>query len=351
MGSWGKVALSIAAMLAFISTANAGIMAASRYPLALSRDKLLPDFFGKLTSKSKTPYVSILFTAVFMIVAILFKLDILIKAASTVIIFTYIFSCLSVIILRESRVQNYRPVFKAPLYPWIQVLGIIGFVFIVFEMGLEALAISIFFAMLGFSTYWFYGRANNEKEYALLHLIERITNREFVTGHLEEELKDIIRERDDIIKDRFDKLVEKSSIIDVEKSYNLKEFFEYVSGELSTKTNTDKESILKLLVEREQDSSTALTPFLAIPHIIIDGKKNFEIAIVRSKKGIYFSEEHKSIKAVFFLLGTRDERNFHLRVISAIAQIVQEHAFEKRWLAAKSQENLRDVILLGKRRR
>ena len=38
MGTFGVVLVSIAAMFAFISVANAGMMSASRYPLAMSRD-------------------------------------------------------------------------------------------------------------------------------------------------------------------------------------------------------------------------------------------------------------------------------------------------------------------------
>lgn len=351
MGKWGKIALSIAAILAFVSTANAGVMAASRYPLALSRDKLLPEFLGKLTRKSKTPYISILLTGFFMIIAVLLKLDILVKAASTVIIFTYIFSCLAIIILRESKVQNYQPVFKTPLYPWVQVLGIIGYIFILFEMGIEAIITCLIFGALGFIAYWFYGHANAEKEYALLHLIERITNRAFLTGGLEKELKDIIRERDDIIRDRFDDIVENCLIFDLDKKMKLKEFFKVISSEISDRLNIDKKNMIKLLLEREDDSSTALTHFLAIPHIIIDGEKIFDIVIIRCKNGIYFNENNEDVKAVFVLLGTRDERNFHLRAISAIAQIVQDPEFEDKWSKAKSTENLRDIILLGKRRR
>ncbi len=55
MGGWGKIILGIAAILAFVSTANAGIMSASRYPLALGRDGLLPSFLGRLTKDSKHP--------------------------------------------------------------------------------------------------------------------------------------------------------------------------------------------------------------------------------------------------------------------------------------------------------
>ena len=71
-GNVFKIIISIGAFLAFISTANAGIMTASRYPLSMSRDKLLPAGFQKISSKFKTPYLSILFTGSFMILAILF---------------------------------------------------------------------------------------------------------------------------------------------------------------------------------------------------------------------------------------------------------------------------------------
>ncbi|MDA3838627.1 MAG: amino acid permease [Candidatus Delongbacteria bacterium] len=349
MGEWGVIALTIAAILAFVSTANAGVLAASRYPLALSRDKLIPSFFGKLSRRSKTPYVSILFTGLFITLSFMLKLDVLIKAASTVIIFTFIFSCLAVIILRESRVQNYQPKFKSPLYPWVQIVGIIGFLLLVFEMGLEAILTSLGLGFIGFLTYWFYGKKKTESEYALLHLIERITNKQFLTGGLESELKDIIRERDDIVKDRFDHLVEKRNVLDIKHKVSKEELFELIAKNVSEKLNITNNSIYELLTAREAESSTALTPFLAIPHIIIEGEKIFEMLVIRSKKGIELSDEHKDIKAIFVLLGTKDERNFHLRVISAIAQIVRDPDFEKKWIAAKNPENLRDVILLGKR--
>jgi len=42
-----------------------------------------------------------------------------------------------------------------------------------------------------------------------------------------------------------------------------------------------------------------------------------------------------------------------LRVLPNIAEIVQDHHFERRWLRAKSEKALRDVVLLrmGKRHR
>ena len=351
MGSFGRIALGIAAILAFVSTANAGIMAASRYPLALSRDNLLPEHLRRINAKFKTPHVSILITGLFMIVALFLKLDILVKVASTVLILTYMFSCLSIIILRESRLQNYQPRFRAPLYPWIQIMGIIGFSILLFKMGKESLLASSILIASGLFVYWFYGRIRTEREYALLHLIERITAKELTTRSLETELKEIIRERDDIIKDRFDHVIEASTILDIDNAIPVEEFFKLVAGAMAENLKVKPDVLLKLLMDREKDSSTVLNPALAIPHIIIEGEHSFNILLARCREGVVFSPVAPRVHAIFVLMGTRDERNFHLRALSAIAQIVQDPHFEKKWMVAKSKEALRDIVLLGERKR
>jgi len=351
MGQYGRIILSIAAILAFVSTANSGIMAASRYPLALSRDGLLPGIFEKLHRKFKTPHISILFTGTLMVVALFLKLNVLVEVASTVLILTYMFSCLSLIILRESHVQNYQPSFRTPLYPWMQIIGIIGFGFLLAEMGKEALAISSVFVIGGFCVYLFYGRIKANKEYALLHLIERVTAKELTSHSLETELKEIIRERDDILKDRFDHMIEASPVLDIEGAMSAEEFFKLVADTMAGRLKIKPEILLKSLLKREKESTTVLNPYLAIPHIIINGERNFSILLARSKKGISFSESAPKVHTVFVLVGTKDERNFHLRALSAIAQIVQDSHFEERWMSAKNKEVLRDIVLLGKRRR
>jgi mannitol/fructose-specific phosphotransferase system IIA component (Ntr-type) len=57
------------------------------------------------------------------------------------------------------------------------------------------------------------------------------------------------------------------------------------------------------------------------------------------------------VRAVFVLVGTRDERNFHLVALSAIAQIVGEPEFMDRWMKARGTQALRDLVLLGERAR
>ncbi len=351
MGSWGAIVLSIVAILAFSSATNAGIMGASRYPLALSRDDLLPKFLGKVNARFKTPHNAILLTGIIMIIALFLKLDLIIRAASSVLILTYMFACLAVIILKESRLQNYQPRFHAPLYPWIQIIGIVGFGLLLFKLGGEALLVSLILIVAGFLVYWFYGRINAVKEYALLHLIERITAKELTSHSLETELKEIIRERDEISKDRFDGIIEHSIVLDVDEGMPAGEFFKLVTDALGERLKLKPDDLLKLFLDREKYTSSVLSPGLAIPHIVIEGGRSFDILLARCKAGVEFSESAPRVHAVFVLIGTRDERNFHLRALAAIAQIVQDPHFEKKWMAAKSKEALRDIVLLGKRRR
>lgn len=351
IGRWGRIALSVSALLAFASTANAGIMAASRYPLALSRDGLLPEFFGRINERFKTPHNSILLTGAFMIVTLFLKLKILAEMASIVLILTYIFSCLSVIILKESRLQNYQPSFRSPLYPWVQIGGILGYGLLMFKMGKESLLISFIFIASAFFIYWFYGRIRATREYALLHLIERITAKELTTRSLEAELREIIRERDEIIKDRFDNLVERCVVLDIENSMSLEEFFGLVAEAMSDRLNVEPSLLFKLLMDRERESSTLLSQGLAIPHIVIEGEHTFDILIARCREGIIFPNSEHRVHTVFVLIGTRDERNFHLHALAAIAQIVQDPHFEEKWMKAGDEEDLRDIILLGKRKR
>lgn len=351
MGSLGKIALAIAAILAFLSTANAGIMTAARSLVPLSADGLLPSSLGKINERFRTPHNSLILTGLFIIVALFLKLEILIEAASVVLILTNILACVSLIILRESRLQNYRPRFRCPLYPWMQIAGIVAFLFLIIEMGKEAHLISFILFTGGLFVYWFYGRIRTNREYALLHLIERITAKELTTYSLESELREIIRERDEIVKDRFDDLIENCVILDIENSMKVSDFFKLVVEAMAPRLNEEPDLLLKLLQDRERQSSTVLSPSLAIPHVIIQGEHLFDILLARCKEGIVFSDSYQRVHTVFVIIGTKDERHFHLQALSAIAQIAQDLGFEKNWMSAKSKDALKDIVLLGARRR
>ena len=83
--------------------------------------------------------------------------------------------------MRESKIQNYQPKFRSPFYPWMQILGIFGCWLLAVNMGKEALFLGSLLFMIGLCVFWFYGRRRTRKDFALLHLIERVAAREPVS--------------------------------------------------------------------------------------------------------------------------------------------------------------------------
>jgi len=348
-----NVIIILAALAAFITTANAGILSASRSPMAMSRDNLLPPFVRKVNRRFNTPHFSIIVTGLFMISVILFlDLENLVKTASTLMLILFMFANIAVIIMRESKIQNYRPSFLSPFYPVIQLLAIVTYGFLIFEMGRVPLMITGIFVAVCCLWYIIYvsPRAVLRRS-AIMHLVERITARELATGSLGCELKEILRHRDDIVEDRFDRLIKEAAIIDIEHSVSVHEAFRMVSKRLSERLGITADDLMQRLRAREEASSTVINPGLAIPHIIVEGKHKFDILIVRCKDGIRFPDTKEPVKAMFVLVGSMDERNYHLRALMAIAQIAQEEDIEKNWMRARNIEEIRDVILLSNRKR
>ncbi len=352
MGGVGIMLIALAAFIAFITTANAGILSASRFPMAMSGDQLLPSFFQKVNFRYKTPHVSILITGGFMILAVLFlKLEDLVKTASTLMIILFMFVNIAVIIMRESKIPSYRPTLQAPLYPWLQIFGIIISGFLIFEMGRVPLSITGIFVAVSLAWYLIYARFRVNRQSALMHVVERVTDRKLVDATLHSELKQILIERDNIVEDRFDRLIKNCVILDIDHSLSGEDAFRRLAEVLSPRLNIDQKILSDLFMKREAESSTVIAPGLAIPHILVEGKRKFGIIVVRCKNGIIFPETSEPVHTMFVLVGSMDERNFHLSALAAIAQIAQDKLFDRNWLKARNIEELRDIIFLAERKR
>lgn len=351
-GGYGMVIMAIAGLLAFISTGNAGILASSRTPFAMSRDKLMPGFLGKVNSEFKTPHNAIILTVAFMMFLIIFlDLELLVKVASTLMLVLFLLINLAVIVMRESRIQNYKPSFKSPLYPWIQVIAIISYGVMIAGMGGKALIISGIFILLSFCWYAVYGKIRSNRESALVYLVKRVKSSELDSAELESELREILLERDSIEQDRFDLLIEKCPVLDILEPITKEDFFRKVSQAISKDLLCGEREIFKKLTGREAESSTVIMPELAIPHIIVSGENKFDVVLVRARQGVFFSEEYPAVKTIFVIAGSKDERQFHLQALAAIAQIVQNPDFHQQWKNAANKDSLRDVVVLADRAR
>ena len=351
LGEIGIAIMAIAAILAFISTANAGILAASRDPMAMGKDRLLPSSFAKV-SKRGTPTFSILFTSVFMILVILFlDLEDLVKTASTLKILLFLFVIFSLIIMRESKIRNYRPKFRSPFYPWVQLAGAVGLVFLLIEMGLIPLLLVGGFILFGFSWYWFFARDKVWREYTLLHLIERITGEKSTGYMVDEELREIIIERDDLEEQRFENLIKKCEVIDLYKYLPPDEIARIIAEKLANRLGINEENLYRFIMKREKDSNVVIHPGIAIVSHIIKGRDKFEMLLVRSRKGIILSDDVGPIHAFFVIVSSTDQKNFYLHSLMWIVQIAERIDFETEWIIAKDDKELKNIILAAWKKR
>jgi mannitol/fructose-specific phosphotransferase system IIA component (Ntr-type) len=246
--------------------------------------------------------------------------------------------------MRESKIRNYRPKFKTPFYPWIQVFGIIGFVFLITQMGLIPILLVGCFLLFGFVWYWIYARDKIWREYSLLHVIERVTGQKS-TGYLvDEELREILIERDNLEEKRFEKLIKECEVIDLYKYVRPDKFTMTIAARLGKRLSLDPNKLYKLLRKREKDSNVVIHPGVAIVSHTIKGRDKFDMIFVRSRMGIFLSDDLKPVHAFFIIVASPDQKSFYMHSLMWIIQIATKD-FEKKWIAAKNEEELREIIL------
>ena len=145
-------------VITLLSMANSGVLASSRFPFAMGKDRLMPGFLGSVSSRFMTPVSAIITTSTLIALAILF-LDVvkIAKLASAFKVLMFIFNELSVIVLRETNAQWYNPSFRSPLYPYVQLFGIFSGIVLLAYLGIMPL-ISVFGVfVLGFIIFMIYG--------------------------------------------------------------------------------------------------------------------------------------------------------------------------------------------------
>jgi mannitol/fructose-specific phosphotransferase system IIA component (Ntr-type) len=285
---------------------------------------------------------------------LLLRLELLVKVASTVLILLFVFANLTLIMFRESKLFTYRPKFSAPLYPYLQIAGVLAGIFLLIEMGSFVVFLTFILLSLGVIWYKAYAEKRGAQHSALIHVLEKLVakDKELSTESLLTELRDIVIQRDDIVEDRFQRLVSESVVLDIEEPLKIETLFRQIAAILSKDLGVPSEDLYNKFYEREMNTSTVVRDGLAIPHIVYDVEDASRLILVRARTGIVFPQD-KLVHVAFVLVGSagRHGRSLHLRDLVAIAEIARDPNFDKKWLDAKDEEELRSIILLADRSR
>ncbi|MFC7229290.1 amino acid permease [Salinirubellus salinus] len=186
LGQVGVVAVILAAVLALVSTANAGILSSSRYPFAMSRDKLVPEALSAVDGRFGTPVNAITLTGATLLVLIAFVpiLEIA-KLASAFQILVFALVNVALIAFREGS-DEYTPEFRSPLYPWVQVFGVVTGLALLTQMGPVAIGGAVAITVGSALWYLAYVRPRVDREGAATDAIRRQVGRQAL-GEVESE--------------------------------------------------------------------------------------------------------------------------------------------------------------------
>ena len=351
-GAAGVVLIVVAAIAAFASTGNAGILSASRYPLAMARDRLVAEPLGRL-GRFQTPVVAIVATGGLMILSILL-LDIaaIAKLASAFQLLLFALLNLAVIIMRESRIAGYDPGFRSPLYPWMQIFGGLAPFWLIAEMGELAMLFSLGLIALTSGWYFYYARPRVERSGAIFHTFARWGEARY--AGLDLELRGIVKEKGLREEDPFDEVVARAEVMEL-GSMKLSAVVDLGSTRLADRTGVPFEVLLEGFLEELRAGFVPIARSAAMPHLRVAGLAHPELLLARSREGVWLEEDAEGeervgpLHAVLFLVSPEEEPGQHLRLLGHLATHVDEEFFLPRWLAARDEHELKQTLLREER--
>jgi len=348
--SLGPILIVVAAIAAFASTGNAGIMSASRYPLAMARDRLLPDGLAKI-GRFKTPTRSIIITVGLMLL-IIFALseEGVAKLASAFQLLIFAFLNLAVIVMRESEIPSYAPGYRSPFYPWMQIAGIIIPGLLIPEMGTLAIVFTIIVVLVGIVWYMSYVE-NVPREGAIFHWFERLGKQRYDgLGH---ELQDILEEKRVSDDTAFGQLVARAEVIRLTEPTIYEEIVGQVAKQMAQKLDLSVETLKHGFLDGTLHSAVSVSHGAALPYCQLDGIDQQEMVMVHCQSGVCIDVEQpgspldtsEPVYAFFFLVSPSDDQSDHLRTLATLANRVDESGFTTEWRAAADEKAMKESLL------
>ena len=348
-----------AAIAAFASTGNAGILAASRYPMAMARDGLVPVAFSRL-GRFHTPTLSIVVTSVLVSGCILL-LDVssLAKLASAFQLLLFGMLSLGVIIMRESGITAYDPGYRSPLYPWMQLVGIVAPAWLIAEMGRLAMLFTLALITLAIGWYFAYARTHAPRSGAILHAFARIGKNRY--EGLELELRSIAAEKGLRVDDPFDEVVARSEVIQIDRTADFAEVAWRVALRLANRVGVEPSQLEAGFLAGVTSGFMPVSDCIAVPHCRIPGVIRPELALVRCARGVRvgdladvgrggeYGSSLNAVHAMFFLVSGTESATQHLRILGHLAAHADDTIFHERWMLAQDDAALRAAVLSEER--
>lgn len=350
-GEAGRILVVVAAVAAFASTGNAGIMSASRYPMAMGRDGLVWPAFAKV-GKPGTPHWAVAATVGMMLVILIgFNVSEVAKLASAFQLLLFGLLNLSVIVMRESRIEEYDPGFRSPFYPWMQVAGILVSVILIFEMGLLPFLFTLLVCMGAVGWYKVYGEKRTDRHGAIFHVHAELGKQK--DEDLEQEMRGILGEKGLRKEDPYEELVFRAEVMEEDSGAEFEVMRNQAANVLARRTGIARDAMRDLLSDEENAAPIPIAPGVALIHARLERETEPELVLVRVEEGYSARRlpadgelpREPRVFALLFLVSSMEESGQHLRILAHLTEKAGEEKFVERWCAAEDEEELREVLL------
>ena len=346
VGAWLVV---VAALAAFSSAVNAGILAAARYPMAMARDGLLPARMGGL-GRFGTPVFGVVATGTAIAVVVLaFDAEAIAKLASAFVLLTLGLVNLAVLVLRASEIRSYAPSFRSPLYPWTQLAGIAISGYLISQLGTAALVFVGVVTVVGWTWHHLYATPRTERTGAIRHVFRR-WGRE-ADDSLAREMSAAmaghgLRDRDD-----YAGLIARAVVLSIPEGADIGEAAARASTVLSDRIGVPTEEVTERFLET---GSLWIQPSVdhptATPVALFEVLDADQLVIVRAASGIRipaaWGGSGERVNALFFLAGTTDEPGRALRLAGELAGFL--HTGARACGQAATEDEVKTALLPGR---
>lgn len=355
-GQTGLILVVIAAIAAFASTANAGIMSAARYPLAMARDQLAPKQFSELGRKGTPVYSTLATVGVMVVLLLLFNVESVAKLASAFQLLLFGILNVSVIVMRESEIEGYDPGFKSPFYPWMQIAGFFISGFLIAEMGFLSILFTLVIVTVSVIWYFKYAKDKIDRQGAIFHVHARLGK--FQYEGLEHEMRGILREKGLREEDPYEKTISQAYVFDSEKISDFKQITGRVAENLSERVGLSSESLMDEFISRADEGVIPVGHSAALKHIRVDKEIDTEAALVRIQKGLDIEGDQfednedvqdEKLNCMIYLVSSSRKSGQHLRILAHLAEMIDSADFCERWMGAKNEKELREILLRDER--
>jgi APA family basic amino acid/polyamine antiporter len=160
--AWLKYLTTIGAIAGLASVVLVMLMGQPRIFYAMSRDGLLPEIFGRVHRKYKTPWLATIITGCFAaFFAGLFPIGILGHLVSIGTLFAFMIVCAGILVLRYQSPELKRP-FRTPFVPFVPLAGIGICGYLMYSLPADTWYRLGIWMALGLAIYFLYGKRNSK---------------------------------------------------------------------------------------------------------------------------------------------------------------------------------------------